>query len=130
MMSDKWFNYGIYRAINQRNAKLNCADTFLLRFDFESNVMNFMKYMFAGRKVRGTCHADDCNFVFKTCITPNVSTNSPEYQTMDIFVMRLFYFNTRTHSNKVIFRLNSIHNLLLTEIRTTRKHVNSYNGIL
>lgn len=87
LMADQQFNYGTYRAIKMRIAKANTADTYLLRFDFDSNVMNFMRYMFAGRKSRGTCHADDCNFIFKTCITPKLSHSTPEFKTIDRFVI-------------------------------------------
>lgn len=93
MLADKQFHFGTYNAIKKRLAKPNAGDTYLLRFAFDSTKMNFMRFLFAGRKVRGTCHADDCNYIFKNCITPRLSESSPEFKTVDRFVRNSIYIN-------------------------------------
>lgn len=108
MMADKWFNFGTYKTIQNRIAKPNAGDTYLLRFDFDSNVMNHMRYMFAGRKVYGTCHADDCNFIFKACITGNISEKSLEFQTIDRFVINLFHIFSSIINNQINILLGRI----------------------
>lgn len=86
MMADKLFFHGIFRAMKHREARPNSGNSYYMRFDFDSNVMNYMRFIFAGRDVSGTCHADDCNFIFKNCVNPNLSKHSIEYQTVDRFV--------------------------------------------
>lgn len=85
-MADKLFYHGIHRAIRHRLTRPNAGATYMLRFDFDSNVMNFMRHIFAGRDVSGTCHADDCNFIFKSCVNPRLAEDSAEYKTIDNFV--------------------------------------------
>lgn len=108
MMSDKLFLHGIYRAIRLRleaaqqpAAELDVADgteadeaapTWYMRFDVESKILNLTKFMFAGRDSRGACHADDCHFLFKTCIHPTLAESSPEFVAIDRFVSRDIVF--------------------------------------
>lgn len=128
MMADKQFTHGTYLSIKSRVSKPNAADTYLLRFAFDSNVMNFMRYLFAGRKVRGTCHADDCNFIFKNGITPHLPTHSPEFKTIDRFVI-IFFLNRLAVSNLFLFRSISGRNSLALATQIVQNLVNLPNGI-
>lgn len=75
------------------------APTYLLRFDYDSEVMNLSKFMFAGRGIKGVCHADDCGYLFKNCITSRISNDAKEFKTVD----RMVYIP----SERVIIRLLS-----------------------
>lgn len=86
MMADKLFFHGIHRSLKHRISRPNSGDNYFLRFDFDSEVMNFMRFIFAGRDVKGTAHADDCNFLFKNAISPHLSKHSDEFQLIDRFV--------------------------------------------
>lgn len=100
MMSDKLFLHGIYRAIQLRLAaaaavtqetdasetEAAAAPTWYMRFDVDSKQLNLTKFMFAGRDSKGACHADDCHFLFKTCIHPSLAEGSPEFVAIDRFV--------------------------------------------
>lgn len=86
MMCDKLFLHGIYRAIQMRLAAGGEANTWYLRFDMDSKVLNLTKYMFAGHDARGSCHADDCHYLFRTCIHPALAEGTAEFEAIDRFV--------------------------------------------
>lgn len=59
MIGDNWFWHGIHRTVCSRlaNEKQNAkaAPTYLYRFDFDSQVQNHSKFLFAGKGIKGMC---------------------------------------------------------------------------
>lgn len=86
MIGDKLFWHGIHRSILSRMSYEHVAPTYLLRFDYDSEVMNLSKFMFAGRGIKGVCHADDCGYFFKNCITARIPNDAKEFKTVDRMV--------------------------------------------
>lgn len=55
MIGDNWFWHGIHRTVNSRLANPNSGPTYLYRFDFDSQIQNHSKFLFAGKGVSGEC---------------------------------------------------------------------------
>lgn len=86
VMSDKLFLHGVHRAMQSRLAHDGAAPTWNLRFDVDSKQLNLCKMLFADRDTHGACHADDCHYLFKTCIHPALAEGSAEMLAIDRFV--------------------------------------------
>lgn len=86
LIGDKLFWHGIHRTLLSRLAQPNSGPSYLMRFDFDSDIMSLSKYMFAGRNIKGVCHADDCGYLFKNCINAKVPADSAESRTIQRLV--------------------------------------------
>lgn len=52
-MGDKLFWHGIHRTILSRQSFPDAGPTYLMRFNFDSDVMNIARHLFAGKNVKG-----------------------------------------------------------------------------
>ncbi|XP_037945477.1 esterase B1 [Teleopsis dalmanni] len=89
--SYKYFWHGIHRTVLSRVHNAT-APTYLYRFDFDSKHHNLMRIIFCGRKVRGTCHADDLVYLFFNAASKKQKLCSAEYKTIRRMVSILVQF--------------------------------------
>lgn len=68
-MGDKIFWHGIHRALLSRLSFPDAGSTYFMRFDFDSPIMNYAKFVFAGRDVKGKF-----NYFFFLLILVNLIT--------------------------------------------------------
>lgn len=76
--SDFHFWNGIYRVLTSRNAQEK-GKTFLLRFDVDGELNLFKKFVKNCSEYKGTCHADDLFYMFKSSYYPMPSSDSKEF---------------------------------------------------
>nr|XP_013116638.1 unnamed protein product [Stomoxys calcitrans] len=81
LFSYKYFWHGIHRTLLARR-QYATAPTYLYRFDFDSKHFNFMRIITCGRKVRGTCHADDLSYLFYNAGAKKLKCRTAEYTTI------------------------------------------------
>lgn len=91
LVSYKYFWHGIHRTVLARR-KYATAPTYLYRFDFDSKHFNLMRIITCGRKVRGTCHADDLSYLFYNAGAKKLKYRSAEYTTIRRMVAILVKF--------------------------------------
>ncbi|EDW14177.1 esterase B1 [Drosophila mojavensis] len=92
LCSYKYFWHGIHRTLLSRRRHAPQAPTFLYRFDFDSEHFNIMRIITCGRKVRGTCHADDLSYLFYNAAAKKLKTHSDEFRTIKRLVSMLVHF--------------------------------------
>ncbi|XP_067638363.1 esterase B1-like isoform X2 [Eurosta solidaginis] len=81
VFSYKYFWHGIQRTLYSRQQHAN-APTYLYRFDFDSKHFNLMRIITCGRKIRGTCHADDLSYLFYNGGAKKLKKRSAEFRTI------------------------------------------------
>jgi len=87
VLSDKNFLHGIHLVVKARVNDPQSAPTYFYRFNFESKTnFTIMKAVFAHPTVKGTCHAEDIEYLFKTSYSKPVIVNSLEDKTIDRMV--------------------------------------------
>lgn len=91
LFSYKYFWHGIHRTLLARR-QYATAPTYLYRFDFDSKHFNFMRIITCGRKVRGTCHADDLSYLFYNAGAKKLKCRTAEYTTIRRMVAILAKF--------------------------------------
>uniref|UniRef100_A0A1A9ZUL5 Carboxylic ester hydrolase n=1 Tax=Glossina pallidipes TaxID=7398 RepID=A0A1A9ZUL5_GLOPL len=92
IFSYKYFWHGIHRAVLARQRYATRADTYLYRFDFDSKHFNIMRIIACGRKIRGTCHADDLSYLFYNGGAKKLKYRSAEFKTIRRMVAILAQF--------------------------------------
>ncbi|KAJ6640046.1 Esterase B1 [Pseudolycoriella hygida] len=87
VISDKNFLHGMHMAVKARVNDPDSAATYYYRFNFETKT-NFtsMKVVFAHPNIKGACHAEDLEYLFKTSFSKPVVINSIEHKTIDRMV--------------------------------------------
>lgn len=91
LFSYKYFWHGIHRTLLARR-QYATAPTYLYRFDFDSKHFNIMRIITCGRKVRGTCHADDLSYLFYNAAAKKLKYRTAEYTTIRRMVAILAKF--------------------------------------
>ncbi|XP_037812855.1 esterase B1 [Lucilia sericata] len=91
LISYKCFWHGIHRTLLSRR-QYATAPTYLYRFDFDSKHFNLMRIITCGRKVRGTCHADDLSYLFYNAGAKKLKYRTAEYTTIRRMVAILVKF--------------------------------------
>nr|AID61336.1 esterase [Calliphora stygia] len=91
LISYKFFWHGIHRTLLSRR-QYATAPTYLYRFDFDSKHFNLMRIITCGRKVRGTCHADDLSYLFYNAGAKKLKYRTAEYTTIRRMVAILVKF--------------------------------------
>ncbi|KAI8129139.1 hypothetical protein FF38_00587 [Lucilia cuprina] len=91
LISYKCFWHGIHRTLLARR-QYATAPTYLYRFDFDSKHFNLMRIITCGRKVRGTCHADDLSYLFYNAGAKKLKYRTAEYTTIRRMVAILVKF--------------------------------------
>uniref|UniRef100_A0A1A9W1E0 Carboxylic ester hydrolase n=1 Tax=Glossina brevipalpis TaxID=37001 RepID=A0A1A9W1E0_9MUSC len=92
IFSYKYFWHAIHRVILARQRYAPQADTYLYRFDFDSKHFNLMRIISCGRKIRGTCHADDLSYLFYHAGAKKLKHRTAEFKTIRRMVAILAQF--------------------------------------
>ncbi|EDW55240.1 esterase B1 [Drosophila sechellia] len=92
LFSYKYFWHGIHRTLLSRAHHAPLAPTFLYRFDFDSKHFNIMRIITCGRKVRGTCHADDLSYLFYNAAAKKLKRRTAEFKTIKRLVSMIVHF--------------------------------------
>lgn len=87
LMSDKNFLHGMHLAVKSRTNDPESAPTYCYRFNFETKTnFTIMKSVFGHPTIKGVCHAEDIEYLFKTSYSKPVVINSAEHKTMNRMV--------------------------------------------
>ncbi|KAH8330280.1 hypothetical protein KR067_000760, partial [Drosophila pandora] len=92
LFSYKYFWHGIQRTLLSRANHAPSTPTFLYRFDFDSKHFNIMRIITCGRKVRGTCHADDLSYLFYNAAAKKLKRRTAEFKTIRRLVSMVVQF--------------------------------------
>lgn len=96
----------------------DAVPTYIYRFDFDSKSLNMMRRLSCGRKIRGTCHADDIMYVFY-----NAGVQKPQKDTMEyLTIRRLIYILTQ------FARYGSPTYIIQTDWNKNEKEINLVNS--
>lgn len=81
LLTIKQFWHGLYRTALNRQ-KYASAQTYVIRFDFDSPDFNYIRLLLCGKKIRGTCHGDDLSYLFYNTFARKLNENSDEFKTI------------------------------------------------
>jgi len=108
ILTDRMFLHGISLAIKARlYDPRSSAPMYLYRFNFDSESdFTMMKKVFSTSEIRGVCHAEELEYIFKTSFAKPVIENSIEHKTMQRLIVAWTQFAATGDPNADVLTVN------------------------